>query len=147
MIINQCHMSYDFLDIMIIELMNFVYIYVSTNHPQVNGGQVDDITLTSIALNHNPKSMKSIQQTFKYSLSLIFAHHFRPNPVSRTWQFRTRPFQTVPNLLWKCQLVLSLIMGKDAERINTPSAMCTTILNLCKQYFPDHFAMRQRLSI
>ena len=73
------------------------------------------------------------------------ANHFRPEPVSRTWKMKPYSGQTVTNLVHKCQLVLSLIMGGEATKISDPSEMCSTILNLCKQYCRDHYFMRQRL--
>ena len=77
----------------------------------------------------------------------IFAMHFRPDLTTGTWKMWTYPGQSVSNLVWKCQLVLSLVYGRDATRITTPLHMCQTILNLCKHQFRDHYFMRQRMGI
>ena len=107
-----------------------------------NGGGISDITLSSFTL-----FPKSIEETFKLKLMNIFSSHFRPDPDTRVWKMEVYPGQTYTNLVHKCQLVLSLIMGGEATKINEPSDMCSTILNLCKKYFRDHYFMRQRLGL
>ena len=107
---------------------------------QIDGGCISDITLMSFTL-----FPKSIAVTFKQKLQRIVAIHFRSDLDSHTWSMQPYPGQTVSNLLWKCQLVLSLVMGKDAFEIKEISKMCIKILNLYKQYFREHYFMRQRL--
>ena len=109
---------------------------------QISGGGIEDIKLSSFTLFPN-----SIRETFRKKLRRIFAVHFRPDPNTRTWKMHPYEGQTVSNLIWKCQLVLSLVYGGDAAKITDPANMCHNILLLCKHQFPDHYFMRQRLGI